>query len=128
MDVTITVRVCDICKRRDRPATRYTLTPEDGTPKTRDLCAEDVAPVEKVFGPLAPAEEEAPGPLYLNAAEEGAGEARPAAKKTTARKTTAKKATAKKTAAGGTTRRRGKTPVKTLDEIEAEKRARANQS
>jgi hypothetical protein len=125
MDVTITMRVCDICERRDRPATRYTLTSENGEPKTRDLCAEDAAPIEKVFGPLETAEEEKPGPLYLNAAEEGAEEGEPAAKKATARKTTAKKTTAKKAAAP---RRRGRTPVRTLDQIEAEKAAKAEQS
>ncbi|MGV9312579.1 hypothetical protein ACWDR0_10325 [Streptomyces sp. NPDC003691] len=60
MDLTITVRGCDQCKRTDRPATRYTLTVESGEPVTRDLCAEDAAPLEAAFGPLAPAEELSP--------------------------------------------------------------------
>ncbi|MGW8743562.1 hypothetical protein [Streptomyces sp. NPDC055794] len=60
MDLTITVRGCDQCKRTDRPATRYTLTAESGEPVTRDLCAEDAAPLEAVFGPLASAEKQSP--------------------------------------------------------------------
>ncbi|MEW1694475.1 hypothetical protein [Streptomyces sp. NPDC091278] len=60
MDLTITVRGCDVCKRNDRPATRYTLTPESGDPATRDLCAEDAAPLEVLFGPLVPAEKPSP--------------------------------------------------------------------
>ncbi|MEV5149979.1 hypothetical protein AB0L14_37910 [Streptomyces sp. NPDC052727] len=106
MDVTITVRVCDICKRRDRAATRYTLTPEDGEPRTRDLCAEDVAPVEAVFGPLKPAEEK-PGPLYLNAEDDE--EEKP---------TPRKKAPAQK-AATPAPRRGRRTKVMTMEEIEA---------
>lgn len=54
MDLTITVRGCDQCKRNDRPATRYTLAVENGEPVTRDLCAEDAAPLEAVFGPWRP--------------------------------------------------------------------------
>ncbi|MGW2419753.1 hypothetical protein ACWC0C_10955 [Streptomyces sp. NPDC001709] len=129
MDLTITVRVCDICERKDRPATRYTLTPENGEGVTRDLCAEDIAPVEKVFGPLVPAEEAEQGPLYLNAVDEGE-KPEPAAKKATAKKTTAKKTTAKKTTAAEKppAQRRRRTRVATLDQIEAEKKAKAKQS
>ncbi|MFJ3974899.1 hypothetical protein [Streptomyces sp. NPDC090021] len=106
MDLTITVRVCDKCKRQDRPAKRYTLTPDEGRPIQRDLCDEDAAPVLDLFD----LEAEKPQP---------ASEAKPPAQ----RKATGKKATAKKA-----TTRRGRTPVKTLAEIEAEKAARAKES
>ncbi|MFI1655609.1 hypothetical protein ACH4ZU_11980 [Streptomyces sp. NPDC020472] len=111
MDVTITVRVCDICKRQDRPATRYTLTVDGAKPKVRDLCDDDAAPVLATFD---------------EAVEEAREDAAPSqdaapAKKTTMRRTApakkavAKKIVAKKAAAG----RRGKTPVMTMEEIEA---------
>ncbi|MFF4244294.1 hypothetical protein ACFYY2_07440 [Streptomyces sp. NPDC001822] len=111
MDVTITVRVCDICKDKDKPATRYTLTGESGEAATRDLCAEDAAPVEKVFGPLKPAEKKA-APRYLNAEEET-----PKAPRKAPAKKAAKKAT--------TPRRTSRTKVMTMEEIEAQKRAKA---
>ncbi|WP_371671216.1 hypothetical protein OG985_28510 [Streptomyces sp. NBC_00289] len=99
MDVTITVRVCDVCERRDRPAIRYTLTPENGTAKTRDLCAVDVAPVEKLFGPLEEAE----------ADDSPSSKAKPVKKA----------ATAKKVASGTVPRRRAsRTPVMTMEQIE----------
>ncbi|MEU7030039.1 hypothetical protein AB0A60_25580 [Streptomyces sp. NPDC046275] len=135
MEVTITVRGCDTCKRTDRPTTRYTLQSERGQAVTRDLCAEDAAPLEDVFGPLVPAEEPSPQDavkeqlLTLMGEHEEDTRARRAraeaevreAKSAPARKTTqAKKTTAKKT-----TRRRGGTPVMTLEEIEAKKAAAA---
>ncbi|MEU2111509.1 hypothetical protein [Streptomyces sp. NPDC019507] len=109
MDVQITVRVCDICKRQDRPAIRYTLKPEHGEAKTRDLCAEDVAPVEAVFGLLERADnDQSSGPLYLNADVED-------------EPTTRRKRTGKKAAATPGQRRTGRTKVMTLEEIEAMK-------
>ncbi len=104
MDLTITVRVCDKCKRQDRDATRYTLTPDEGKPVTRDLCDEDAAPVLEVFG---------------EAVSEASEEKPPAQRKAPAEKAPAKKAV---------TRRRGRTPIKTLDQIEAEKAAKAKES
>ncbi|MFI6275929.1 hypothetical protein [Streptomyces sp. NPDC050988] len=121
MDVTITVRVCDICKRRDRNATRFTLTPDEGKPRQRDLCDEDAAPVLAVFGEdalKATEDDSADSP----APQEPAAKKAPA-KKAAAKKAVAKKTTAKKTAAG--TRRPRRTPVRTLAEIEAEKKAKA---
>ncbi|MEU3265126.1 hypothetical protein [Streptomyces bacillaris] len=101
MDLTITVRVCDECKRRDRDATRYTLTPEEGKPRTRDLCDEDAAPLLAVFG-------------------EPASEAR---NDTLPAQGRAPKKAPAKNAADAPPRRRGKTPVATLAEIEARKAA-----
>ncbi|MGW0705078.1 hypothetical protein ACWD4G_03720 [Streptomyces sp. NPDC002643] len=109
MDVTITVRVCDKCKRQDRPATRYSLTADESKPVTRDLCDEDAAPVLAVFD-LAVVENSEPEP------------AEP--KPPTQRRAPAKKAAEKRT----TPRRRGRTPVKTLEEIEADKQAAAAKS
>ncbi|MGW3336219.1 hypothetical protein ACWDCL_01895 [Streptomyces sp. NPDC001009] len=105
MDVTITMRVCDECKRRDRPATRYTLTAEEGEPVTRDLCDDDAAPLLAVFGDAPKEEKEAPPQVPVR---------RPA-KKVAAKKATAKKATAKKATTGRRTR------ILTMAEIEAEK-------
>ncbi|MER8116264.1 hypothetical protein [Streptomyces sp. NPDC094031] len=67
MELKITVRVCEVCKSTERPATRYTLTPEGGEPVTRDLCADDAAPLEAAFGPLVPSEK--PSPLAAFQAE-----------------------------------------------------------
>jgi hypothetical protein len=107
MDVTITVRVCDICKDKDKPATRYSLTPDGDETVTRDLCHEDAAPVLAVFD-LTP---------------EGAPESVPSEDKPPAqRKAPAAKAE-KKAPARTTSRRRGKTPVRTLEQIEAAKKA-----
>ncbi|MCD7438975.1 hypothetical protein K4B79_12145 [Streptomyces lincolnensis] len=94
---------------------------------TRDLCDEDAAPVLAVFD-LAVSEDSEPEPVVT--------EARPPAQRTaSAKKTTAKKTTAKKTTTGTAAeevaakpRRRGRTPVKTIAEIEASKRAAAEQS
>ncbi|SNS50670.1 hypothetical protein [Actinacidiphila glaucinigra] len=107
MDVTITVRVCDICERRDRPAVRYTLQPENGEARTRDLCAVDVAPVEALFGPLNPEGTEEDAPL---------------------RAVVASKPPAKKAAAKTGARRTRRTPITTMEEIEARKVAQASQS
>ncbi|KOG26827.1 hypothetical protein [Streptomyces viridochromogenes] len=128
MDVTITVRVCDRCKDRGKPATRYSLKPDGGEAVTRDLCDEDAAPVLAVFD-LVVSEDSEPEPV--------ATEARPPAQRAaSAKKTTAKKTTAKKTTTEGAAaeeaaakpRRRGRTPVKTLAEIEASKKAAAAKS
>ncbi|MER7109679.1 hypothetical protein [Streptomyces sp. NPDC000229] len=105
MDVTITVRVCDKCKRRDRPATRYSLSTEGDEPKTRDLCDEDAAPVLEVFD-LTVSEAGEPEPAQRE-------DKPPAQRKAPAAKA-AKKAPAKQTAS----RRRGRTPVMSLEEIE----------
>ncbi|MGA5019240.1 hypothetical protein ACPCAA_17710 [Streptomyces griseoincarnatus] len=106
MDVTITVRRCDNCKSPDKEATRYTLTVDEGEPVTRDLCDEDAAPLLEAFGgAVAPA-------------------SAPVKRTPAPRKAPAEKAPAKKAAS----RRRGRTPVKTLEEIEAEKAAKAAQS
>ncbi|MFG2850882.1 hypothetical protein ACGFZ9_09450 [Streptomyces mirabilis] len=118
MDVTITVRVCDICKRRDRNATRYTLTPDEGEPRQRDLCDEDAAAVLAVFV------EDVEKVSEDDSADSPAPQ-EPAAKKAPAKKAAAKKAVAKKTAG---TRRPRRTPVRTIEEIEAEKKAKAGQS
>ncbi|MCX5237214.1 hypothetical protein OG824_18610 [Streptomyces prunicolor] len=111
MDVTITVRVCDICKRRDRNATRYTLTPDEGEPRQRDLCDEDAAAVLAVFV------EDVEKVSEDDSADSSAPQ-EPAAKKAPAKKAVAKKAT----------RRPRRTPVRTMEEIEAEKKAKAEQS
>ncbi|MFJ2814345.1 hypothetical protein [Streptomyces sp. NPDC087294] len=119
MDLTITVRVCEQCKSNDKPATRYVLTVESGEQVTRDLCAEDAAPLEAVFGPLARTEELSPEDALkqqirnlmdeydrdsrarrFRAEAEWRAQNPEAATKTPAKKTAAKKtAPAKKTAA-----------------------------
>ncbi|MER5851025.1 hypothetical protein ABT126_29365 [Streptomyces sp. NPDC002012] len=145
MDLTITVRGCDQCKRNDRPATRYTLTIENGEQVTRDLCAEDAAPLEAVFGPLPQAEELSPTDAFkeqiltlLNEHEEEATarraqreaegrEANPAPAKTAAvKKAPAKKATsarkttaAKKAAAKKAPAKQSGTKSMTVAQIEA---------
>ncbi|NUV86583.1 hypothetical protein G6W61_10225 [Streptomyces sp. KAI-26] len=138
MDLTITVRGCDQCKRKDRPATRYTLTVEDGQKVTRDLCAEDAAPLEAVFGPLPKAEEMSPEDAIkeqiLTLLEEGEREASArrarreqehreqnsaSAKRPPAKKAPAKQTTAKKTPAKQTTARPPGTKSLTVAEIEA---------
>ncbi|MFE0771958.1 hypothetical protein [Streptomyces sp. NPDC058861] len=147
MDLTITVRGCDQCKRNDRPATRYTLTVENGEKVTRDLCAEDAAPLEAVFGPLPKAEEKSPEDSFHEQLltlmedherkvvarraqrEQEHREQNPAPeKKAQAKKAASKRTTTAKKTAARTTTRRGRTPVKTLAEIEAEKAAKAEES
>lgn len=109
MDLTITVRVCDKCKRRDRPATRYNLRVDEAEPIQRDLCGDDAAPLVELFD-LTPAEESEPA----------ATEARtPAQRKPAAKKAAAKKATASP--------RKRRTPVMTMEEIEARKAAAAKE-
>ncbi|MFF7254781.1 hypothetical protein [Streptomyces microflavus] len=139
MDLTITVRGCDQCKRNDRPATRYTLTVEDGEKVTRDLCAEDAVPLESVFGPLPQAEEMSPEDAIKeqlltlmedhdrdNRARRARAEAEwreknPApAKKAPAKKAATKKtAPAKKTVAKKTAAKKTGTKSLTVAEIEA---------
>jgi hypothetical protein len=113
MDVTITVRVCDICKRQDRNATRYTLTPDEGESRQRDLCDEDAAAVLAIF--VEDVEEVSEGD-----STDAPAPREPAAKKAAAKKTPAKKAPAKTA-----TRRPRRTPVRTMEEIAAEKKAKA---
>ncbi|MFK0099250.1 hypothetical protein [Streptomyces sp. NPDC091040] len=143
MDLTITVRGCDQCKRKDRPATRYTLTVEDGEKVTRDLCAEDAAPLEAAFGPLPKAEEMSPEDsfkqqlLTIMEDHERATKARRAqreqewrdenpapAKKAPAKKTAAKKTAAAKKAAPAkktTAAKKAGTKSLTVAEIETMK-------
>ncbi|MFE0104124.1 hypothetical protein [Streptomyces sp. NPDC059009] len=141
MDITITVRACDYCKKNDRPTARYTLTPEKGEPVTRDLCAEDVAPLEALFGPLVPVEVQSPQDVFKeqllalmeeherdNRARRASVEAKRrilrgvvpheapvdgAEGKAPAKKTTAKKAPAKETAAKKATPAKKTTAKKT---------------
>ncbi|WP_369186480.1 hypothetical protein [Streptomyces sp. R08] len=144
MDLTITVRGCDQCKRNDRPATRYTLAVENGEPVTRDLCAEDAAPLEAVFGPLAPPEKPSPQDAFkeqlltlMNEHEEETNALRarreaewrkenPApvkkapAKKTAAKKTAPAKKTAVKKAAPAKKAPAKKTGTKSLTVAEIE--------
>jgi len=140
MELTITVRACDVCGRGDRPTTRYTLTSENAEPVTRDLCAEDAAPLEAAFGPLATPEGKGPADVFLTHLHAAVAEAgrqttgepdQPqtapvvkAARKTAAKKTTAKKAASKTTATKRTASPRGRTRVVTLEQIEEEKKAR----
>jgi hypothetical protein len=81
---------------------------DEGEPIRRDLCDEDAAPLLDLLD-LPEAEEPEPAPA----------ETKPPAQRKAAKKATDKKATAP--------RRRGRTPVTTLDEIEARKAAAAKQ-
>ncbi|NWF28259.1 hypothetical protein HW130_18625 [Streptomyces sp. PKU-EA00015] len=122
MDVTITVRVCDICKRRDRPATRYTLTADEAEPRERDLCDEDAAPLLDLFGGTLPEPRtEALVDAVETAVAEEAGTARPR----NGRQVRTREATAEPEARP---RRSRRTPVATLEEIEAMKAAKAAES
>ncbi|WP_042800925.1 hypothetical protein [Streptomyces sp. C] len=80
---------------------------DEGEPAERDLCDEDAAPLLDLFD-LSPAEESEPAP----------SEAKPPAQRRAAKKTAAKKTTS---------RRRGRTPVTTVEEIEARKAAAAQE-
>ncbi|MFE5971382.1 hypothetical protein ACFQ64_04370 [Streptomyces sp. NPDC056460] len=149
MDLTITMRVCDICKSGDRPTSRYVLTPEEGEPRAKDLCDEHAAPVRAVFGqdvtvdksgeptPLeaaltqtkaAIAEELARHGTLASKAQAPTVEQRPSAVKPPAKKAPAKKAATKKAAAktadaAPAARRSRRTPVMTMEEIDAMKKA-----
>lgn len=130
MEVTVTMVVCDVCKRQDRPAKKYLLAVGDTEPVRKDLCVEDAAPVVALFFE--------PGTAALEAAvaldgPEGQDRetARPAresaapAKKAAGKRAPAKKATAKKTTAKKTTPRRTGLGARkaTPEQIEAEKAA-----
>ncbi|NUK41795.1 hypothetical protein HRW13_13060 [Streptomyces lunaelactis] len=86
------------------------MTPEESEPITRDLCDEDAASLLAVFG---------------EAVSEAREEKPPAQRKRPAK--AAAEAAEDKTTAKAATRRRGKTPVMTLDEIEARKAAAAKE-
>ncbi|MFG2209953.1 hypothetical protein ACIQK6_23915 [Streptomyces sp. NPDC091682] len=149
MDLTITMRVCDICKSGDRPTSRYTLTPEEGEPRAKDLCDEHAAPVRAVFGKDITADKTGePTPLEAaltqtkaaiaeelkqhgtpaqkaQTAPAGAepSAAKPPARKASARKASPGKAAAKKADAAPASRRSRRTPVMTMEQIEAMKKA-----
>ncbi|MFG2147365.1 hypothetical protein ACGFRG_24740 [Streptomyces sp. NPDC048696] len=130
MEVTVTMVVCDVCKRQDRPAQKYLLAVGDTEPVRKDLCVEDAAPVVALFfEPEAAAPEAA---VTLDGPQGHDREtARPArepaapAKKAAAKRAPAKKATAKKTTAKKTATRRKSLGARTLtpEQIEAEKAA-----
>ncbi|MFD7738069.1 hypothetical protein [Kitasatospora sp. NPDC059800] len=114
VEVTLTLRVCNVCKRPGVPVERYTLA--HGARKAEvDLCGEHAGVVEDLMATVESAEEPS------TAAPEGQGgvPVRPVVKKAAAKKTTAKKAAAASgaTAAKKATRRRG-AQVLTIEEIE----------
>ncbi|MFI5861802.1 hypothetical protein [Streptomyces sp. NPDC051546] len=128
MELTITVRLCDQCKSKDRPTTRYTLALVGSEPRERDLCDEDAAPLRDLFGDDLAVQ----GPPELAPVERAAVEILAAAKAAKApERLPASKPVAKKAAVRGKPARpavrRSKTPVMTMDEIEAMKAAKADQ-
>ncbi|MBT2544516.1 hypothetical protein J7E99_28410 [Streptomyces sp. ISL-44] len=133
MELTISVRMCDQCKSKDRPTTRYTLALAGSAPRERDLCEEDAAPLRALFGDDLAAQ----GPPELAPLERAEAAIRAAAENVTAevpeqqaaptRKPQARKA-AEKDKPARTSGRRSKTPVMTMDEIEAMKAGKADES
>lgn len=145
MELTISVRLCDKCKSKDRPTTRYTLAQAGAEPRERDLCDEDAAPLTAIFGDdLAAQGPPELSPLERVAAEiQAATEARPIKAaaprggKTKAEVPEQPKASAKKTAAKKTAQpartaqpraRKSKTPIATMEQIDALKAAKAAKS
>lgn len=128
MELTITVRLCDQCKSKDRPTTRYTLALAGSEPRERDLCDEDAAPLRDLFGDDLAVQ----GPPELAPVERAvvailaAAKAAKAPERLPASKPVPKKAAVRGKAARPAVRR-SKTPVMTMDEIEAMKAAKADQ-
>ncbi|MFD3325792.1 hypothetical protein [Streptomyces sp. NPDC058701] len=133
MELTITVRLCDQCKSKDRATTRYTLALTGAEPRDRDLCDEDAAPLRDLFGDDLAAQ----GPPELAPLERAEAAIFAAARDVKAevpgqQSPPAAKAKAKKAAESGRparpSGRRSRTPVMTMDEIEASKAAKAAES
>ncbi|WP_405978873.1 hypothetical protein [Streptomyces sp. NBC_00158] len=127
MELTITVRLCDQCKSKDRPTTRYTLALAGSKPRERDLCDEDAAPLRDLFGDdlaaqgppeLAPLERAAAAIIAAveDPKAEVPGQQAPPARRPKARK------------AAEAPVRRSRTPVMTMDEIEALKAGKAGKN
>ncbi|MGP3686253.1 hypothetical protein ACTVZO_16360 [Streptomyces sp. IBSNAI002] len=132
MELTITVRLCDQCKNKDRPTTRYTLALAGCEPRERDLCDEDAAPLRDLFGDDLAAQ----GPPELAPLERAAAAILAAVEDQKAevpgQQSPASKPKPKKAAEGGKPARpagrRSRTPVMTMDEIEARKAEKAGES
>ncbi|GAA0967366.1 hypothetical protein [Actinocorallia libanotica] len=103
----VTVIVCDVCKRREVPAKRYTLSCDDGREVVFDRCTDDAGALEALLPNKQAAAPEA--------STSKQGEPVPPPAKPQVRTPDAKEA--KKTK-----RRRGTARFATLDEIEAMKK------
>ncbi|WP_460082466.1 hypothetical protein [Streptomyces variabilis] len=108
----VEVKVCDRCRRIGVPTRSYTLA-EGGRSATTDRCADHDEAFEEVLaqGETPPVEEPSPAE-------------KPAARKRAASKETAKAAAKKTTAKKAASRPRSRTPVMTVEEIEAMKQGK----